>query len=262
MKSYDRKTRITLVERDRILLRGYDITELTGRISWGAVVFLTLTGNLPSEPVGKMIDAILVSVVDHGPTPVSTLAACTATSAGATLSGSVAAGILAIAEHHGAAIEACMNVLEESVSLDDLPIHAAEKIVRRYRERGTRPPGFGHREHSTDPRTDRLFEIARELRLSGVHVKHALAIAEVLRQSSSKPVPINADGAIAALLCEINFPKPAANGLFMIARLPGLIAHILEERELNPPLRPINPQGYAYDGPFNENFRARSRSIW
>lgn len=249
MKSHSRKSRITSVVPGRILLSGYDITELAGRISWGSAVFLTLTGELPKDQVGKLMDAILVSVIDHGPTPVSTLAACTAASAGASLSASVAAGILAIAEHHGAAIESCMDLLCESVALADEPAEAAEKIVRHYHDRGMRLAGFGHRQHETDPRTVRLFEIATELQLNGPHQKHALSIAEVVRRCKGKALPINVDGAIAALLCDIGFPKAAANGIFMIARLPGLVAHSLEERRENPPLRPINPDDYTYDGP-------------
>ena len=249
MKTGPRKTSITLVEQDRILLRGYDIADLAGRISWGSAVMLTLTGEIPEARIGRMMDAILVSIIDHGPTPVSTLAACAVASAGTSLSASVAAGILGIAKHHGGAIEDCMDVLQECVGLDRSPFEAAAVIVQKYQERGERVPGFGHRQHTSDPRTRRLFELASEEGIAGKYVEHARKLEAALSKAKRKPVPLNADGAIAALLCEMAFPKAAANGVFMIARVPGLIAHCMEEQSRNPPLLPLDPEKYEYDGP-------------
>lgn len=90
--------------------------------------------------------------------------------------------------------------------------------------------------------------LAGELELSGRFVAHAQAMEKVISEMAGKPLPLNADGAIAALLCEISFPKAAANGIFMIARTPGLVAHCLEEQSRNPPLRAIDPAAYEYDG--------------
>jgi len=249
MKANHRKTAITKVDEGQILLRGYDIAEIAGRISWGSAVYLTLTGELPEDSVGRIMDAILVSVIDHGPTPVSTSATCIVASAGASLSASVAAGILGIAQHHGGAIEDCMTVLEECIGLNLSAAEAAASIAQRYQERKKRIPGFGHRQHATDPRTTRLFELATAEGFAGKYVNQARELESVLSKAKSKPVPINADGAIAALLCEIGFPKKAANGIFMIARVPGLIAHSIEEQSRNAPLLSLDSESYEYDGP-------------
>ena len=120
-----------------------------GRVSFGAAVYLILTGELPSPAVARLMDAILVSSIDHGATPPSALAARTVASTGATLSASVAAGIMSINRHHGGAIEDCARQLKaiaeraarESISLDE----AATRTLATMREAGERMPGFGHR---------------------------------------------------------------------------------------------------------------------
>ena len=120
-----------------------------------------------------------------------------------------------------------MTVLEQCVGLNQDPESVSTKVAAEYRVRAMRVPGFGHRQHSADPRSKRLFQLASEVGLSGRYVAQAQAMEKLLSQTASKPVPLNADGAIAALLCEMAFPKSAANGIFMLARVPGLIAHSL-----------------------------------
>jgi citrate synthase len=111
-----------------------------------------------------------------------------------------------------------------------------------------RLPGFGHRIHTRDPRTIKLFQIASDLGIAGEHVGMAKAIEDAMEQESGKKLPINVDGAIAALLCEMNFPPDLANAFFMLARLPGLIAHVYEEQTRMKPMRYINPKDHEYDG--------------
>src|SRR5437667_11042887 len=121
------------------------------------------------------MDAILVSSIDHGATPPSALAARTVASTGASLSASVAAGIMSINRHHGGAIEDCARQLkaitdraaDESISVDE----AATLTLAEMRETGDRIPGFGHRYHTKDPRTARLFELAREASVDGLHMQ-------------------------------------------------------------------------------------------
>src|SRR5216110_3877121 len=104
-------TAITRVEPNKVAVRGYDIADLMGRVSFGAAVHLILTGELPAPPVARLMDAILVASIDHGATPPSALAARTVASTGASLSASVAAGISAVNKHHGGAIEDCARYL-------------------------------------------------------------------------------------------------------------------------------------------------------
>src|SRR4051795_6201795 len=108
-------TAITKIEPNKVAVRGYDIADLMGRVSFGAAVYLILKGELPNERVGKLMDAILVASIDHGATPPSALAARTVASTGASLSAAVAAGIMSINRHHGGAIEDCARHLKKII---------------------------------------------------------------------------------------------------------------------------------------------------
>ncbi len=114
--------------------------------------------------------------------------------------------------------------------------------------RGKRASGFGHRVHTKDPRTGRLFGLAEELELAGPHCPDRPDDRERLRQSG-KPLPINVDGAIAAVLCDLGIPAEIGNAFFIIARVPGLVAHIHEEKTRMKPMRKIDPADFEYDGP-------------
>lgn len=247
-----RKTSISWVEAERIYIRGYRIEDLIGRVSWGEAIFLVLAGRFPAEQEARMIEAIMVSVVDHGVRPPSTVAAVTVANTGAGLSSAVAAGILAINEYHGGAIESAMHAISRAVDLRQSESltedEAAEAIIRAYRKEGKRVSGFGHRFHSSDPRVTKLFEIAESLKIAGKYVSQARAIERVFVERFNKKLPMNADGAIAAILCELKFPPVAANGLFMASRIVGLIAHVIEEKERNLPMRTVNVEEYEYEG--------------
>lgn len=262
--SEKRKTSISWVESGRILIRGYEIKDLIGKVSWGEVVFLVLAGRFPSKEEAKMFEAIMVSVIDHGVRPPSTVAAVTVASTGAGLSNAVAAGILAINKYHGGAIEKSMQAIREAVSLQEKDKlneeEAAEFVIRAYRERNERIPGFGHRFHSADPRTISLFELAEKLGIAGRFVSQAKAIERAFTERFGKRLPINADGAIAALLCELKFPPRIANGVFMASRIVGLIAHVVEEQERNPPMRTVDVDEYEYDGEFDKRIEDLTKS--
>ena len=252
MKEETWKTAITKVEPNKLLLRGYRIDELIGKISFSQAVFLVIKGELPSEKQAKMIDAMLVSSIDHGVTPPSCLSARTIASTGAPLNAALAGGILAISKHHGGAIEDCMKMIKEAVSRKKDPNETAGEIaailIKEYKGRNERLPGFGHRIHTRDPRTIKLFQIASDLGIAGEHVRMAKAIEDAMEQENGKKLPINVDGAIAALLCEMNFPPELANAFFILARLPGLVAHVYEEQTRMRPMRYINAKDYEYDG--------------
>ncbi len=249
MSSEAVKTAVSWVEPGRVLVRGYRIEELIGRVEWGQAAYLMLVGELPRQKEGELIEAILVASIDHGPTSPAAKAAMTVASTGATLSSALSAGVLAITRYHGGAIEDCMTVLEECVSLSLDSFEAATEIATRFRSRGERIAGFGSRRHPEDPRVKRLLEYAEELELAGPYVRHLRALQRALSETVGRHLPINIDGAIAALLCEIRFPKQAANALFMISRVAGLTAHAIEEQVRNKLLHSADSKTVEYDGP-------------
>ena len=247
------KTAITRIEPNKISVRGYKLDELMGKISFAQLIYLLFKGELPDSNTGKLIEAILVSSIDHGTTPPSTLSAITVASTGSPLNAALAAGILAIAEFHGGAIEECMHILQlamKKVKDENLsPAAAAQNIISEYRRQNKRLSGFGHRLHTDDPRTKKLFKLAEEYGFSKKYVPLARVMEAEMEKSFQKKLPLNVDGAIATLLCELDFDPLLANAFFIIARVPGLVAHIYEEKTRYKPMRQIHPTDVEYDGP-------------
>lgn len=246
-------TAITKISPNEILLRGRRIDKLMGELTFSQAIYLALTGRLPSEAAGKVLDAIFVSSVDHGATPPSALAARTSASTGAPMNAAIAAGLLSINKHHGGAIEDCMRLILSGFQSADRPIaDAAAELVAAYQRDKKRLPGLGHRVHTDDPRTVRLLEMAKSLGVAGKHVAMIEAIAAAYAQSSGRRLPVNVDGAIAAILLDLGIAPELGNTFFMIARVPGLVAHVHEEMTRQRPMRRIHPSDHAYDGPIED----------
>lgn len=245
------KTALTHIEPNRVSIRGHDISELMGTHSFASCVYLLMQGELPGPGVEGVVDAVLCACIDHGVTPPSALATRTVASTGASLSASVAAGIMAINRHHGGAIENCALALGEVISRaegnGDLDAAAAE-LLADWSSKGKRVPGFGHRLHTADPRTARMLGIASEAGVAGSFCAAAEAMEKAFA-SAGKTLPLNVDGAAAAVLADLGFEPPVMNGFFMIARCAGLIAHAREESQRMKPMRIIDPLDHAYDGP-------------
>ena len=123
-------------------------------------------------------------------------------------------------------------------------------MVAARRADGRRIPGFGHRQHKhRDPRLDRLLAVAKEAGVTGDHLAAVQAIEASLTRAAGRPIPINIDGAIAAILGEIGFPSDLGNAVFIAARVAGILAHANEERQTMPAMRRIDPVNHAYRAP-------------
>ena len=248
-------TSLSETTAETIAIRGYNLTELIGTVSFPAVVHLLYTGELPDPGTARLIDAVMVASIDHGAGAPSVLAARTAISGGATLQAAAAAGLLTLGEYHGAAVESSMHTIAALVdstrtqtnhSLSDL----ADELVADWRAQHRRVPGFGHRQHKRrDPRLDRLMSIARETEVAGDHLAAAIALEAALTRALGRPMPINIDGVMAAILNEVGFPSDLGNALFIASRLAGILAHANEERQTMPPMRRVDSTNHAYDGP-------------
>jgi citrate synthase len=248
------QTSLTSITPNKILIRGYPVDEMMGRLSFADAVYLLLMGELPTPAIGRMLNAVLVSSLDHGVTPPSTLAARNVATSGAPLKDCVAAGLLAFGPHHGGDVESCMRFLDRGLTVvrDGRTMQeAATVIVDECVKDGVTPPGFGHRFHTRDPRAARLFQMALELELEGEHVRLLRAAEHVLdarKDELGRALPVNVDGAIAAICADLGFAYELGNALFLISRLPGLIAHAHEERSRQAPMRQIDPKDHDYDG--------------
>jgi citrate synthase len=250
---YHWKTSLSYTSADGIYIRGYDLVELIGNVPFPSVLYLLYTGELPEPNVTKLIDAVMVASIDHGAGAPSTLAARTAISGGAPLGAAGAAGLLSLGKFHGAAVQDSMKAIQSVAALFDeghIVAVAADRVVAEWRQAKRRISGFGHRQHKRqDPRLTRLFGLAKEAGVSGRYLEAAQALEQALKRAVGKDLPINIDGAMAAVLCEIGFPPELANAVFMVARITGILAHAQEEQEQMPPMRRIHPVDHGYSGP-------------
>ena len=258
------RTALTCIEPNKILVRGYPLDEMMGRLTFGEAIYLLLMGEVPSPSIGSLMEAVLVSFIDHGATPPSTLAARNTATTGAALRACVASGILGFGRHHGGDIESCMQFLDTGLELvrKGSSYHeAADAIVEKCRSHEEAIPGFGHRYHTRDPRAARLFQMALELEAEGEHVQMIRAVEMVMaeRAEDSPAMPVNIDGAIAAVCGDIGIPPAVANALFIISRVPGIAAQAREEIERNHPMRQIDPKDHVYDGPSQRRLPERRK---
>ena len=259
------RTSLTCIEPNKILLRGYPLDEIMGRLTFGETIYLLLMGDCPTPGIGRLMEAMLVSFIDHGATPPSTLAARNTATTGAPLRACVAAGVLGFGRYHGGDIESCMQFLDSGLEIVRKGASyrdAAAEIVERWKETGDAIPGFGHRFHTRDPRAARLFQMALELEVEGGHISMIRAVEMLLgtRHLPDQPtMPINIDGAIAALCGDLGMPPAVANALFIISRVPGITAQAQEERERQQPMRQIDPKDHFYDGPSERRLPERRK---
>ena len=244
------RTAIATADDKHIWIHGYDVTDLMTQANFTDTIFLLHRGRLPNHGERRILDAILIAVADHGAGAPSCAAARLAASGNRqSPSAAVAAGILAIGDEHGGAGSASMELIawgvemarRESVSIEE----AARRMAMDAKANKKRLPGLGHRYHSTDPRKAVLFRIAAESSVAGDGVKFMDALERTATEII-KPLPMNVDGALAAILYDLGFPPLFGKLIFIMGRVAGLTAEVAEEYTREKAMRIRIP--VIYDG--------------
>ncbi len=218
---------------DKVVVRGHDLTELIGNVSLGDFAFLELKGRLPTPQESVVFNAIAVTLVEHGVTPSAIAARMTYLGAPEALQAAVAAGLLGMGDRFGGPTEEVARLLQEALkdAGDDADLQTlAEGIVARQKQAKRAVPGLGHPIHKPiDPRTPRLFEVARANGFSGRYVELIQVVAEEASRSLGRELTVNATGAIGAIASELGLPWQVCRGVAVMARAIGLVAHLQEE---------------------------------
>ncbi len=198
---------------DRIVVRGMDLPgEILGSVNLGDMAFLEITGRVPDAKESRLFNAMAVTLVEHGVTPSALVARLTYLGAPEAMQAAVGAGLAGLGSVFVGSTEGVAKLLSETTDV--------EKIISEVK----RIPGLGHPIHKPiDPRTRRLFEIARE---TGHYGKYCKAMEEIAKR---KNLVLNATGAIGALACELGLDWRAVRGIGVMARAVGLVGHLLEE---------------------------------
>jgi citrate synthase len=245
------RTGITTSDEKNIYIRGYDVASLMTQASFTDTIYLLHQGHLPTREERRLLDAILIGVSDHGPAAPSAAAARIVVSGNRQSSeAAIAAGVLAMGDAHGGAAYECMQMIGEGIKRarrDFISIQdAARSVAAGAKSERKRLPGMGHRVHTEDPRTGVLFSMARESNLAGDGIAFMEALEEAARELI-RPLPVNIDGALSAVLYDLGFLPSVAKLIFIIGRVAGLTAQVMEEYTREKPMRVHIP--VIYDGP-------------
>lgn len=225
---------------DRITVGGRDLpSEVMGRLTLTELAFLLVTRREPTPGQRRIVDAVLVSLADHGLTPSALAARLTYTGAPEAIQGAVAAGLLGAGSVFLGPTGDTAFFLSDALAtrdeneIDDASLlRIAEAAVEECRRAGRRVPGLGHPVHrAQDPRVPRLYELAAEERLLGPHLRLLTRVAEVQEGVTGRHLPINGAGAGGAALVDAGIPPGSVRGFALIARTAGLVAQLAEETE-------------------------------
>lgn len=224
-------------DRESITVAGRDLaSEIMGRLTLTELAYLLVTRHEPTPAQTRILDAVLVSLADHGLTPSALAARLTYTGAPEAVQGAIAAGLLGAGSVFlgpaGDTAQFLAGALEDQdTEPDDATLRRiADLAVRACREAGERVPGLGHPVHKLqDPRTARLYELAEAHGLLGPQLRLLRVVADAHEELSGKHLPINGAGAGGAALVDCGIPPSSVRGFVLIARTAGLVGHLAEE---------------------------------
>jgi citrate synthase len=224
-------------DRDRITVAGLDLPgDVMGRLTLTELAYLLVTRREPTAGQRRMVDAVLVSLADHGLTPSALATRLTHTGAPESVQGAVAAGLLGAGSVFlGPAGDTAQFLAAALDGLPSDPDDAALRelgaaAVRDVRASGGRVPGLGHPVHKDeDPRTPRLYALAAEYGVLGPHLRLLRFVADAHADQSGRHLPVNGAGAGGAALVDAGIPPSSVRGVVLIARTAGLVGHLAEE---------------------------------
>jgi citrate synthase len=257
------RTAISDYDEENIQIGGYRVRDMMRNLDFGGALFVLYQQRIPSTAESKMLNAVMISVLDHGIVAPSAVARIVAAS-GVPLQACVAAGILTIGDVHGGAGEQVARRLKEmaaAAQADGVSMaERAREIVQTARAKKERIEGYGHPLHPEgDERVDTMVALARELGLVGPHLELALAIADEIEKQSGRRIPLNVDGAMAGVLMDLGFDWRLTRVFVFVPRAAGISAHAVEETVRERGWRVIAKRDdIQYDGPAVKEFPSAS----
>ena len=168
----DKPTPISTTEGDEIIVRGHRLAgELLGRVTFTEMFLLDMDGALPGPHQVRVVDAVLVALMEHGITPSTLASRLVLDGAPEATQGAVAAGLLAVGSRFLGTIEQAAEMLQRIVSPVGIPSEDAVQLeVRRLLDHDCRFRARPQLARGSDPRVDVLIRIAQEEGVRGAHV--------------------------------------------------------------------------------------------
>lgn len=245
-------TSIATHTNEDIFIRGRSLCrDLIGRLSFTEMIYFQVLGRMPTPSQTAVVDACLVTLMEHGLTPSALATRLIYSSAPEAMQAGVAAGLMGVGSVFVGTMEGCATLLSEIMADPaGVPV-AARRVAEEHRAARKPLPGFGHHLHRPDdPRSIRLFQVARDQGVADRHVDAVLALSAAVDEVYGKHITINATGAIAACLGDCGVPAEILRGFALITRCAGLVGHVHEEQH-KPAMRAIwetADREVAYDG--------------
>ena len=232
-------TSISTHSNDDIFIRGKSLCkDLIGKVTFTEMLFFQILGRIPTKSESAVVDACLVTLMEHGLTPSALATRLVYSSAPEAMQGGVAAGLLSVGSLFVGTMEGAAALVERILVAEDQKIESL-LIAQEHRATKTSLPGFGHHMHKPDdPRTVYLFKLADAKGVSGAHIAALQTLSSAIDETYGKHITINTTGAIAAALGDCGVPAEIMRGFAIITRCAGLVGHIHEEQQ-KPAMRAI-----------------------
>jgi citrate synthase len=223
------QSQVSQIDAHGIRLRDIPMEILIEEASFVRTLFLSVRGRQPLPVEEHLLNAILVAGLEVGIDAPGGSVPRIVSATGASLTAALAASILVHGPKHGGAVTAAMNLfaaIEQSKDDAELTI---ERKITEYKSQQQTVPGFGHhRFEKKDQRVDALFSQLTTADLDKKYFLIARSVETGLEQLHNRPIILNIEGAIAAILLTLEFPPILGDALYTIARVAGSVAHVVE----------------------------------
>ncbi len=225
-------TAICGYDADHISVRGHDLVrDLIGARTFTETLLLQALGCNPEPRQVAIIDAVLVTIMEHGLVPSAVVTRLTHYGAPESFQGAIAAGLLGVGDRYAGTASQCGTLLERVVASAD-PVTQARVEVETLRAQKQFFPGFGHPiHHAVDPRVDKLIAVCRGAGAEGRYLDAMAHLATAIHEITGKRLVTNISAALAAAMAEAGVPSAMMRGIVLTARCAGLVGHLFEEMQ-------------------------------
>ncbi len=245
-------TSIATSTKDDIFVRDKSLCrDLIGQLTFTEMTYFQVLGQRPTPAQTAVLDACLVTLMEHGLTPSAVTTRLVYTSAPEAMQAAIAGGLLGVGSLFVGTVEGAAALVARMLEASDGAEAEARRIAEEHRAARRPVPGFGHPVHKPDdPRPAVLFAVAEKHGLAGPHIAALRALSAAVDKVYGRHITINATGAVAACLGDAGVPAEIMRGFAVLARCAGLVGHVHEEQH-KPAMRQLwhaAEEAVPYDG--------------
>lgn len=208
---------------------GYSVHDLMEKRSFVDTLYLLFLGELPSKDQARMLETLMIALINPGPRHPAARAAiyagCGKTDRAHILP--IALTVMGGAHLGGTEVADAMDFLNRHITEEPEAVLSGKGNTERPNEAGDRriAPGFGSRFNGIEPFSANIAKSLLGLSGSGDFLRWGDDFAKKLNPMGMGWL---STGIAAAAFLDLGFSPPAGAGLFQLLSAPGLLAHGLE----------------------------------